>query len=88
MHVIPHCTTAPMHKCMVISYACSWHFKEREERNPNLPCEGQTKKEHGRRRLIGMKTGQNRSILCKQNKETEAKRVRLGFLGTSMHVHT
>ena len=59
-----------------------------KKRNPNLTCEGQTTNKHGRQRLIGMKTGQNISILCKQNKETEAKRVGLRFLGMSMHVHT
>ena len=62
--------------------------KKEKKRNPNLPCEGKTTNEHGRWRLIGMKTRQNRSILCKQNKETEAKKVGLGFLGTSMRVHT
>ena len=41
-----------------------------KKRNPNLTCEGQTTNKHGRQRLIGMKTGQNISILCKQNKAT------------------
>ena len=60
-----------------------------KKRNPNLTCEGQTTNKHGRQRHIGMKIGQNRSILCKKkNKEIEAKRVGLRFLGMSMRAHT
>ena len=83
--------TAPQYLC-INAWLYHMHVhgisKKEKKRNPNLPCEGKTKNEDGRRRLIGMKTGQNRSILCKQNKEIEAKRVGLGFLGTSMHMHT
>ena len=34
------------------------------------------------------KKEQGRGILYKRNKETELERVRLGFLGMSMRVHT
>ena len=33
------------------------------------------------------KTRQGRSIWCKWNKEIEAKRLRLGFLGISIRAH-
>ena len=68
--------TAPQHLCID---AWSYHMhvqsisKKERKRNRNLTCEGQTTIKHERQRLIGMKTRQNRSILCKQNKDTEAK---------------
>ena len=57
-----------------------------KKRNPNLTCEGQTTNKHGRQRLIGMKTGQNISILCKQNKETE--RLKQGKKGKGLRTYT
>ena len=61
--------TAPQHLCinawLYHMHAHGISIKDKI-RNPNLTCEGQTTNKHGRQRLIGMKTGQNKSILCKK----------------------
>ena len=79
----------PRHLCInAWSYHSMFMAYQRKKRNPSLIFEGQTTSKYGRQRLIGMKKVQNKSILYKQNKEIEAKMVRLGFLGMSMCAHT
>ena len=35
-----------------------------------------------------IKEGQNRGMLCERNIETKVEKLKLGFLGTSMHAQT
>ena len=49
MHELPHCTTAPMHQCMVISYASHGILNKELKRKPNLTYKGQLTTKHGRR---------------------------------------
>ena len=43
--------------------------KKEKKRNPNLPCEGKTKNEDGRQRLIDMKTGQTEAYYVNRIKK-------------------
>ena len=46
MHDLPHYTTAPMHRCMALSYVCSWQNKKKKRKiNRNLAYE-ETNKEN------------------------------------------
>ena len=60
--LLHHNTYTSMHGNII----CMFMAFHRKKRNPNLIYEGQTTSKHGRQRLVGMKTGQNRSILYKQ----------------------
>ena len=67
-------------------------FKKEKKRkeNPNLACKRQKKKKNQieELRLKNIKECQNKGILCKRNKETEAKKNWIRVLGWSMHAHT
>ena len=92
MHDLPHYTTVPMHRCMAISYVCSWQNKTKPKKkwkiNPNLACEETNKENNMEAKTQKHKKEQNRGLLCDRNKETEAERLKLGFLGMSMSAHT
>ena len=84
LHALPHlpyCILAPMHQCMDIWMCVHGKTKKSLKRNPNLACQRQTSNQTEKQGLKNIKEGQNRGILWKRNKETDAKKLRLGFLG-------
>ena len=68
------------------------HGKKKKKKgwkiNPNLACEETNKENNMEAKTQKHKKEQNRGLLCDRNKEIEAERLKLGFLGMSMSSHT
>ena len=69
MHALPHFTTAPMHQCMDMLYACSLENNKVLKRNPNLTGKEQTNKKAEKKGLKSIKTDKAKAYYIKEIKK-------------------